>query len=273
MTVIPLPTASCVAPFDAVAEQYDEAFTNSLIGRAQREAVWRRLDCCFRSGQRILELNCGTGVDALHLAERGVAVLACDAAPKMIEVARSKRVPMAGRVEFRVLETERIGDLEDRGPFDGAFSNFAGLNCVEDLGSVARKLVRLLAPGATVLLCMAGRAVAWEMIWYLGHGQAGKALRRFHRDGGTGRVAEGVTVRVWYPSASHMARMFAPEFHLRRWWGIGVTVPPSYLEPLARRYPGALRTLTRIDRVLSAWPVFRGLADHALLEFQRRPEH
>jgi ubiquinone/menaquinone biosynthesis C-methylase UbiE len=275
MTAISLPTVSCVAPFDAVAEQYDEAFTNSLIGRAQREAVWRRLDCCFRSGQRILELNCGTGVDALHLAERGVAVLACDVAPRMIAVARQRlrSSPVGDQVELRVLEIERIAELEDQGPFDGAFSNFAGLNCVEDLASVARRLARLLAPGATALLCMAGRAVAWEMIWYLEHGKPGKALRRFHRDGATGRLAEGVTVKVWYPSARSMARMFAPEFRLLRWHGIGVTVPPSYLEPLARRYPGALRTLTRIDRVLSAWPVFRGLADHALLEFQRRPEH
>ena len=274
MTAIPFAIENRAAPFDAVAECYDEAFTDSLIGRAQREAVWRRLDRCFHPGQRLLELNCGTGVDAVHLAERGIQVIACDAAPRMIEVARRrlKSSGQGGRVELRVLEIERIAELEDQGLFDGAFSNFAGLNCVADLTAVARQLGRLLAPGATALLCMAGRAVVWEMIWYLVQGKPTKALRRFRRGGTLGRIAEGVTIKVWYPPVSAMARIFAPEFRLRGWRGIGVTVPPSYLEPWAKRYPSALHALRRIDGVLSAWPVFRSLADHALLEFQRCPE-
>jgi len=271
MTTSPLATENRAAPFDAVAGRYDEVFTNSLVGRAQREAVWRRLDGCFQPGQHILELNCGTGVDALHLAERGVEVLACDASPRMIEVARQRMrsSPSGDRVELCVLEIERIAGLEDRGPFDGAFSNFAGLNCVEDLASVGGRLARLLAPGATALLCMAGQAVAWEMLWYLVHGKPAKALRRFQRGGATGRLSEGVAVRVWYPSVREMTRLFAPHFRLQRWQGIGVTVPPSYLEPLAKRSPGMLHALTRIDQVVSAWPVFRSLADHTLLEFQR----
>ena len=78
------------APFDAVADEYDARFTNSLIGRAQRESVWREMDRLFRPGQRVLEINCGTGVDALHLAARGIQVVACDASPEMIAVARRR---------------------------------------------------------------------------------------------------------------------------------------------------------------------------------------
>jgi len=37
------------APFDAVALGYDEAFTSSKIGQAQRAAVWRELARTFRS--------------------------------------------------------------------------------------------------------------------------------------------------------------------------------------------------------------------------------
>jgi SAM-dependent methyltransferase len=259
------------APFDHVAETYDAVFTQSLIGRAQRDSVWEELDRCFRPGQRVLELNCGTGVDALHLAERGVDLLACDVAPRMIRVAR-KRVSSLrgpGRVDFRVLATEDIAVLAEEGPFDGAFSNFAGLNCVPDLSPVARHLAKLLAPRARALLCMAGRTVAWEIVWYLGKGNARKALRRFEPGGTVGRLVDGVTVRVHYPTASTMARLFAPEFRLLRVKGIGVTVPPSYLEPLAQRFPRVLRTLAGADRLVSRLPVFRTLADHVLLEFQR----
>ncbi len=259
------------APFDHVAETYDAVFTHSLIGRAQRNAVWKELDRCFHPGQRILELNCGTGVDAVHLAERGVEVLACDVAPRMVQVARQRLSGLraGARVDLRVLGTEQIASLAAEGPFDGAFSDFGGLNCVRDLSAVARSLARLLAPGATALLCMAGHAVAWEILWYLGKGNPRKALRRFRRGGAVGRLAEGVTVEVHYPSARALARLFAPEFRLLRIKGIGVTVPPSYVEPLARRFPKVLKTLAGIDCLLSGVPGIRALADHLLLEFQR----
>ncbi len=260
-----------LAPFDYIARTYDEVFTDSPIGRAQRESVWRELDRCFRPGQRILELNCGTGVDAVHLAERGVEVLACDAAPRMIEVARRRLSSLSPgtRVEFRVLATERIGLLEREGPFDGAFSNFGGLNCIEDLGAVARDLARLLTPGATVLLCMLGRIAAWEIAWYLGHGNPRKALRRFQRGGTTGRLAEGVSVKVHYQPVRAVSRLFAPQFRLMRFFGVGVTVPPSYLGALAQRFPRALLTLKRVDGWVSGWPVLRSLGDHTVFEFER----
>lgn len=258
-------------PFDHIAENYDAIFTDSLIGRAQRNAVWRELGRSFRPGQRILELNCGTGVDAVHLAGLGVEVLACDAAPRMIEVAkrRLKSLAREAKVEFRVLATERLADLEIEGPYGGAFSNFGGLNCVEDLGTVARDLGRLLRPGARALLCMLGRWSAWEIAWYVGHGNPRKALRRLRRGGATGRLAEGVTVNVQYPSVRAMARMFAPEFRLLRLRGIGVTVPPSYVGAFARRFPRVLRAATRVDARVSGWPLLRCVADHILFEFQR----
>ena len=174
----------------------------------EREPVWKELDRCFHTGQRILELNCGTGVDAIHLAERGIDVLACDVAPRMIQVARQRLglVREGKRVDFRVLATEEIAVLADQGPFDGAFSNFAGLNCVADLSKAASDLANLLAPGATVLLCMAGRSVAWEIVWYLGQGKLRKALRRFELGGTVGRLAEGVIVKVHYPTVRMMAQ-------------------------------------------------------------------
>jgi hypothetical protein len=116
---------------------------------------------------------------------------------------------------------------------------------------------------------MAGRAVAWEIIWYLAKGNPRKALRRFRRGGTAGRLVEGVTVEVHYPSARTMARLFAPDFRLLQLKGVGVTVPPSYLEPLAQRFPRVLRSLTAADRVLSRVPVVWALADHLLLEFER----
>src|SRR5215472_13401162 len=80
----------CPAPFDTVADCYDEIFTISKIGQAQRASVWKELEKTFHSGDRILELGCGTGIDACFLAQRGVAVVACDASSQMIELAQRR---------------------------------------------------------------------------------------------------------------------------------------------------------------------------------------
>jgi hypothetical protein len=61
------------SPFDEMAADYDRSFTASAIGSLMRQAVWRRLDACFRPGDRVLELNCGTGTDAIHRRGAGCA--------------------------------------------------------------------------------------------------------------------------------------------------------------------------------------------------------
>lgn len=272
-------TGLATAPFDALAPAYDETFTNSRIGRAQREVVTRELDRVFRPGQHILECNCGTGVDAIHLAGRGVEVLACDVSSRMIECAR-RRVDQAWReshlrapVVFRALPTEEIGRLRHEGldgQFDGALSNFAGFNCVADLRGAARDLAALLKPGAPFLLCVFGRFCAWEIIWYLGHGKPSKAFRRLGRAGSVVSLAGSSTVWVQYPSVRELSLIFAPEFKLKKWRGVGLAVPPTYLESLAGRFPKLLEIFARLDRKLEALPLIQGLADHVLLTFERQ---
>lgn len=251
-------------PFDSVADSYDHDFSTSLIGLAQRSAVWSEMDRVFHSGQHILELNCGTGVDALHLGARGVRVDAFDSSRRMIQVARAK--PAAGvPVRFEVLEIERLDCV--RGLYDGALSNFGGLNCVQDIAGIADELARLVRPGGTVLLCLCSRVCAWEFAWYLARRQPRKAFRRF-RGGRTAHVGSA-QLRVWYPTVGQLKRAFSLAFRLRRWKGIGVLVPPSYAESLASRHAAWISRAASADRVLSRLPLFRAVADHVLLEFQR----
>src|ERR1700752_4837953 len=87
------------AYWDLIAEEYDRNFPETVIGRIQREAVWHELDKSFRAGMRILELNCGTGIDAMHLTKRGVRMVACDLSSKMVATARY-RLSKAGLDQF-----------------------------------------------------------------------------------------------------------------------------------------------------------------------------
>lgn len=266
---IPLPEIDST-PFDSVALRYDETFTSSKIGKAQRASVWHELEQAFHLGDRVLEIGCGTGVDACFLAERGVHVLATDSSPRMIAVA-SRRVQDAGVQKLVApveVAAEGIGSLLDcQEPFDGAFSNFAAVNCVRDLDSLARDLHGLLRPRAKLLLCCFGSCCLWEIAWYLTRGKPGKAFRRV-RSESSAQIGDG-PLKIYYPSVRSLKRAFFPWFAFRSARGIGVLVPPSYLEPWAVRFPRLLQLSVQADSWLAHCPGIRVLADHVLLEFER----
>lgn len=265
----PQPTYPVALAFDRLASDYDSIFTFSAIGMSQRDAVWKRLLSVFAPGSHILELNCGTGQDALFMARAGMRVTACDASPRMIERARIRRSaenPDAD-ASFLTLPTEEIGKLPRTLCFDGLFSNFAGLNCVRDLRSAMRQAADRLKPGAPILLCMATRFCLWEILYFLLQGNPGKAFRRF---GGFSEARFGeLRFPVFYPTLSQVRRMLAPEYRLVSVAGVGIAVPPSYLESWIARRPRLLRRLEALDERFRNWPGLRTAGDHMLLHLER----
>jgi SAM-dependent methyltransferase len=262
-----------------MAAGYDAGFTHTHIGMAMRQAIWRRMDARFMPGQRVLELNCGTGEDALYLAWRGIDVVATDVAPAMVDAARCKvaRAGLENRITVRQMALDQLASLAEQDTgitpfefdppiFDGALSNFGGLNCVSDWRKVGAGLATCLRPGACAMLCVMGPCCLWEWAWYLLHGEPGKAFRRLRPGGIPWR---GMTVR--YPSISRLRRTFAPYFRLMRVSAVGVFVPPSYVETWIARRPGLLARLNAWERRWETLPGLPVLADHYLLELERLP--
>ena len=260
------------AAFDGMADAYDATFTDSLIGRSQRNVVWHALENTFRIGDCVLELNCGTGEDAFFLAKRGVSVLACDASARMISVAQHRKTREApnSSLQFRVLKNEDIDTLTAVDRFDGVLSNFSGLNCVQHLPAVARTLADLVKPGGAAVLCLSTRVCLWEIAWYGLRGNLKKAFRRL--PGATVATLNGIPVPVWYPTIASVRRAFSPSFRLRSIRAVGLFVPPSYAEPWIERHQQALKSFEALDRVFGTWPGFRGVGDHVLLQFERTSE-
>lgn len=77
--------------YEAFAPSYDdfnqaygynyERWTGVLLEKAEEEGI---------SGNRLLDIACGTGFSFLPMLERGWQVTGCDISPAMIEIARSK---------------------------------------------------------------------------------------------------------------------------------------------------------------------------------------
>jgi ubiquinone/menaquinone biosynthesis C-methylase UbiE len=263
------PVSAAGAAFDRIAQDYDLTFTDSLIGRAQRNAVWKVLTRTFRANEKVLELNCGTGEDAIFLAAKGVSVLALDASPQMIARAEQRLQQNSSQIPvvFCELPTERIGELHPETQFDGALSNFSGLNCISDLDAVASSLAGLVKQGGQLVLCFSTRFCLIEILYYLAVGQWRKAFRRCK--GYSEVTLDEIQFTVYYPTLRKIRQSFAPDFRLDSCTGIGVTVPPSYLEAWARQYPRLFLLLRRLEERLAALPILRSTGDHVLLCFEK----
>lgn len=254
--------------FDAIAETFDERFGGWLSVAAQRRAVRNHLISIFPEGAKVLEIGGGTGEDAAWLASQCRQVVVTEPSPRMVEVARRK---LAGMPGAQVLQTpaEDLADFAtgfSEGTFDGAFSNFAGLNCVTDLTPVARGLARLVRPGASVALVLFGPFPPGELVVETLRGRWRAGFRRLARRDVPARLS-GQEFFVRYHRAKDVEAVMQPWFKSTGRLGVGVFVPPSAAEPWISRQPRLLGVLESLDRAL-ARPLAL-LGDHVLYSFVR----
>jgi SAM-dependent methyltransferase len=237
---------------------------------ALRRLVWARLEQVFPSPRRILELGCGTGEDAVRLAQSGHEVVAIDASPAMLAMAREKahRVGCGARLEFRCVPIEDVGRTLQDHLFDGVFSNFGALNCVRDLASLSSDLHRLTRPNARLAWVLMGRHVPWEWAWYLARGDRQRAFRRYRAGGVAWR---GLTIQ--YPTPAQVTALIAPRFTVTRTAPLGVVLPPSYAAAWLERSPRACAALAKAEGLAQRAPVLAALADHYVIEARRADAH
>jgi hypothetical protein len=248
-----------IVAFDRLAGRYDDLFSRSRVG-TQRGAVWEILADTFLPGDEILALNCRTKEDALFLSLLDVSVVACDTPGGMIH-------PGNPPIQLDLLPTEHLSKRRPGALFDGAFSNFSGLNSVANLNRTARDLASMVTLGAPVIICLSTRFCLSETLWFLFHGKVRKAFRRSFAIA-TVKVGNRA-VKIHYPAFREVRKSFSPSFLMRSCTGIGIAVPPTFLEPIFRKYSRVLGLLRRIDKGVSQLPLFRTIGDHMLLRFER----
>lgn len=255
--------------FDAIAEEYDTAFTGSTIGRHQRNRVWKQLLHDLPAGKKldILEINCGTGEDALWLAGRGHRVCATDISAEMIRIARSKAVH---NTTFEHCAFDGLARRFGGQQFDLIFSDFAGLNCIdaEKLTTLQQDLAELLRPGGKMIAVVLGKKCMMERLFFTLKGEHQKARRRMAP--ASARLTDGVFQPTWYYTTAEIGGVF-DRFALRRKRPIGLFIPPSYLEPLVKKYPTLLAILTALESLTGGVSFLSDYGDHTYLCMQKQP--
>jgi SAM-dependent methyltransferase len=258
--------------FDGVAAVYhrDNAENGTLC--AMRARVRAAIDAFVPPRSHLLDLGCGPGGDAEHLARRGHRITAIDWSPAMVAEAsrRVRAAAVADRVDVLQVGIHELDRLAaSHGAFDAAYSNFGPLNCVDDLPAAARLIAARLRTGGVLVASVIGRVCPWEIALYLSRGNAARAVVRFRR-GLVPVPLEGRTVWTRYYTPAAFARVFAAAgFACVSRRTLGLFVPPPYLDGFADRHPALVGVLQRLEDRVAAWPGIRACGDHFLIVLRK----
>jgi SAM-dependent methyltransferase len=257
--------------FDAIAPTYDADFTDTQIGRYLRDKVHQRLLQRFRVGDHVLELGCGTGEDALFLADYGIHVTATDASAEMLNVAREKTQHQPNAtvqhldLQHPLLPDEPapFSDESQKYLFDGVFSNFGALNCIPSWSPLALWLSNKVRRKGIVAFGIMSPYCVWELLWFGLHGDFKTALRRL-------RGSEFDGIPIGYPTVNRLTREFAPYFKRVSVKPLGLFLPPSNTFAVVEKRPELLQRLTTLEEKFGDVSLLSMLADHYWIEFQKK---
>jgi 2-polyprenyl-3-methyl-5-hydroxy-6-metoxy-1,4-benzoquinol methylase len=257
--------------FDSVAADYDGPRGNNALIQDMRSEMWRTLDATFAPGSRLIDLGCGTGLDAVRMARVGHHVTATDWSQRMVERTRERaeREQLAIRVQAIAVGAHELSRVDGQAQFDGAYSNLGALNCVPNLAEMAAQCARLLKPRGALVFSVIGRICPWEIGYYALKRNWGRLRVRF----AAAMVPVSMNKRVvWtrYYTPREFYGAFERQFTLENWRGLCVLAPPPYMTEMKERHFRLYERLWRLDRRASGWPVLRNMGDHFLIVMTKR---
>jgi SAM-dependent methyltransferase len=257
--------------FDSVAADYDGPRGNNSLIQDMRAEMWHWLDASFAPGSRLIDIGCGTGLDAIRMARIGHRITAIDWSPQMVRrtADRAAREQLQHRVRALALGAHELGRLDGEGSFHGAYSDLGPLNCAPDLACVSRQCARLLMPGGALVFSVIGRVCPWEIAHYLRRGRWARVRLRF-APAFVPVSMNGHTIWTHYYRPREFYRAFQHEFVLSHVRALCLFAPPPYLTWVPEQHPRAYQRLRRLDRRCAAWPLLRAMGDHFLIVMRRR---
>jgi len=257
------------AAFTLQAPAFDELYGNDTIIQYKRQRVRDHVMQYLPACSSILELNAGTGEDAIFFAQQSHHVHATDISKGMQDVLKQKiKEHQLNHISYELCSFTRLDQLQNKGPFDAVFSNFAGLNCTNELDKVTASFDTLLKPGGIVTLVILPKFCLWETLLIF----KGKFTTATRRPFGNGRQAHilGEYFKCWYYNPSFLISRLKNSFDLLSIEGLCTIVPPSYMEGFAEKHPKLFSFLKRNENLLKTkWP-WKYIGDYYIISFKKK---
>lgn len=262
-----------MAEFDATAQGYDAEFTHTQTGKYQRFQVWKQLRGLVLAKRKVIEMNCGTGEDALFFANEKAMVTATDISQEMLNVAKEKAEKIGSQeISFVKWDLSQDFPLSLNEKFDIAFSNFGGWNCLStgEIEKLGKNLHEILGENGQLFVVIMPSFCVWESIYFLLKGDIKKAFRRRNRLGVSARLNDNQYVTTFYFSPRTIKKLLSPYFLVEKIRPIGFFLPPSYLDNAFKKMPFVLSFLFFAEKCVSFMPFFAYFSDHYVMVLRRK---
>ncbi len=254
--------------FSKQSPVFDEADAKNEILQWMRAKVRAHALSLWKPREHILELNAGTGLDAIYFAQKGFYVYATDNAPGMLQIIEKKikELQLEDNITTQQCSFLQLDKL-DRKKFNHIFSNFGGVNCTDKLEDVIKSFDKLLKPGGTVTLVIMPPTCLWEILFAF-KGNFKLAFRRLQKNG-TPSHLEGLNFTAWYYSPTRVAEMFGKEYSILSTTGLGITVPPPFMEDFPVKHPKAFERLKSMENSIAKKAPFNSWGDHFIISAKK----
>ena len=253
--------------FDSIAPEFDTSFENDVTQRI-RTIVYSTISSLAPPHSPLLDINCGTGIDATALSSLGYTVTGIDISSSMLEQART-RTPRTSRPapEFHQCNFQDLSILSGR-TFEVVLSNFGGLNCSDSVEQICREVAGVTVSGGHFVAVVMPRACIWELAAGFAKFNVGEGVRRFRKEVyATGFGSH--SFRVYYHPLRKFVKAASKWFDPVSARGLCVVSPPPHASGFRSSFSKLSGVLRRVDNILGRLPVLRGMGDHYLVVLRR----
>ncbi len=264
--------------YDALAPSYDQDIGSNPVGQRMHAVFREVLRAAFSGCQKVFEIGCGTGTDALWLARSGLEVVATDISQEMVGLVREKARAegLADRIQVAKLRACEIAGLareHGRESFDGGYCHAGALNMEPAIQCVPAQIQQLLRRGGAFVCSVINKTSLFELLFYSLVLRPRKAFRRL------GNVIpipisrspplNQYVVPARFYSPSEVVSMFRPGFALEALQGLQIFLPPANLADYYAAANPLFSPLEVLEAHLSKTPPLNAWGNHSIMTFRR----
>lgn len=249
--------------FGNMADEYDAMRGTNIPVKIMRKKFYNTVTSFIKPPADLLELNCGTGIDAFHFAESGYKVTATDISDKMLINAMNKG--SHPNLTFKKLSLHRLDKLEEK--YDLIVSNLGGLNCLNDLSKLSKDVSSLLKPNGFFIASVMPQFCLWEVALIF-KGEFKRALRRQRKKSIIANVG-GEKIFVRYYSPRKFFSYFKKDFALKKTTGLRIFAPTQPVSHWYQKHPALSKFLDSIDDKIESFYPASFIGDYYIAVLQK----